>query len=154
MRDQFVDQSCACRCGESGFGVSGVPVTRFFCHCTICQAIYRQPFADVTAFWARDVSIPADHKIQFKKYRAPPALKRGTCASCGAPVVGFLRLAPFVQLAFVPSQNIPDQPSLPAPRGRVFYHRRTKDETDELPRISGYWPSEWAVTRWVLGSVL
>jgi hypothetical protein len=40
------------------------------------------------------------------------------------------------------------------PRARVFYHRSVKDETDDVPKVSGYWPSELAVTKWVLGSLL
>jgi hypothetical protein len=67
-------------------------------------------------------------------------------------VVGFLRLAPFVQLAFVPSRNVPDQAALPMPGAHIFYHRRIADANDLLPKISGYWRSELAVTRMVFAS--
>jgi hypothetical protein len=133
--------------------VSGTPVTRLICHCTICQALYKQPFADVTVWWAGAVALPEHHPIQFKRYRAPPALQRGTCGSCGAPVVGFLRLAPFLKLAFVPSANFANPAALPEPKVHIFYHHRLADVADNLPKISGYWPSEIAVTKLVVRSL-
>jgi hypothetical protein len=39
---------CACQCGRSKFTVSGRPLAQLYCHCKICQALYRQPRADVT----------------------------------------------------------------------------------------------------------
>jgi hypothetical protein len=68
-------------------------------------------------------------------------------------VIGFLRLAPFLQLAFVPTTNFADPAALPPPGAHIFYHRRVDDVNDSLPKISGYWPSELAVTRAVMGSV-
>jgi hypothetical protein len=153
MTRSSVDQSCACPCGQSTFRVRGVPVSRFLCHCTICQSVYKQAFADVTTFWAGAVLLPEDNPVRFRRYRPPPALRRGTCPSCNAPVVGFLRLAPFLQLAFVPSRNFADVAALPPPGAHIFYHRRARDMPDSLPKISGYWPSELAVTRAVMGSL-
>jgi hypothetical protein len=66
--------------------------------------------------------------------------------------VGFLRLAPFVQLAFVPSRNFSVPAALPMPSAHVFCHRRIADAQDPLPKISGYWRSELAVTRMVLAN--
>jgi len=150
----LLDQSCRCPCGASTFTVHGRPVVRFLCHCLICQSLYQRPFADVTALWASSVRLPADSKVRFKHYRPPPALNRGTCPSCQAPVVGFLRLAPFLRLGFVPSQNFSCPAELPTPSAHVFYHRRVKDVSDELPKVSGYWPSEFLVTRFVVRSLL
>ncbi|WP_139351314.1 GFA family protein [Rhodanobacter sp. B05] len=153
MSRQLLSQSCACSCGESRFAVSGMPITRLLCHCTICQSVCKQPFADVTAWWGGAITLPERHNVQFKKYRAPPALRRGTCGSCGMPVVGFLRLAPFLRLAFVPSANFPDQAALPKPKAHIFYHRRLTDASDNLPKVSGYWPSELTVTKLVMGGM-
>ena len=153
MTRQPLSQVCACPCGASRFAVAGHAVTRLLCHCIICQSVYRQPHADVTAFWAGAVTLPANHKIQFKKYRSPPALRRGTCRACGAPVISYLRLAPFVQLAFVPSRNFSKPSALPAPSAHIFYHRRVADAVDDLPKISGYWRSEMAVTKLVMKSM-
>jgi hypothetical protein len=153
MVDQQQYFECACPCNAAQFTVTGTPIARFYCHCQICQAVYRQPFADVTAWWSGSVVLPSETTVQFKHYRPPPALRRGTCPSCGLPVVGFLRLAPFVRLAFVPAQNIRDRKTLPAPATHIFYHRRVKDIEDDLPKVSGYWSSELAVTGMVMGSL-
>lgn len=154
MTRPSVNQPCACRCGQSTFLVNGTPALRLFCHCRICQSVYRQPYADVAVFWAGAITLPKDHSIQFRRYRSPPALRRGTCPTCGAPAVGFLRLAPFLQLAFVPSANFPDPAALPAPGAHIFYHRRVADAQDSVPKFSGYWPSEFAVTRMVLANAV
>jgi len=148
-----LSQACACSCGASRFTVNGRPITRLLCHCLICQSIYRQPFADVTEFWAGAVHISDENKIQFKKHRPPPAVSRGTCPSCGAPVVGFMRLAPFARLAFVPSRNFSSPAELPAPSAHIFYHRRLKDVADELPKVNGYWPSKLAAGSLVIRSM-
>ena len=69
-------------------------------------------------------------------------------------VVGFLRIAPFVQLAFIPAMNFPRRAALPRPRAHIFYHRRVKDARDRLPKISGYWPSELYASRLVLAGMV
>jgi len=51
-------QDCACLCGATRFAVKGEPIGRFFCHCTICQTVYRKPFVDATFFWARSIALP------------------------------------------------------------------------------------------------
>jgi len=135
-------QDCSCPCGASRFAVDGNPIGRFFCHCTICQKIYRQPFADVTYFRSRAVALAADQPVAFRRYRAPPALRRGICARCDNPVLGFLTMVPGVTVAFVPSQNFPRRTELPAPDRHIFYHRRVADIADTVPKLSGYWPSE------------
>jgi hypothetical protein len=151
---QSLNCQCACPCGRSKFTVGGKPIARLYCHCRICQALYRQPRADVTIWWRQSVALPEDQPIQFKRYRLPPAISRGTCPSCGLPVVGFLRLAPFVQLAFVPAMNFPRRAGLPRPSAHIFYHRRVKDAADRLPKISGYWPSELFVTKLIVANML
>ncbi len=146
MSNEALSHTCTCPCGTSQFVVTAKPLARFLCHCAICQSVYQQPYADVTVFWARDVVLPEDHTVQFKKYRLPPAVNRGTCSSCKSPVVGFMHIAPFVRLAFVPSRNYPDQAALPDAGAHIFYHRRVADIGDALPKYSGYWRSELAVT--------
>ena len=100
------------------------------------------------------MELPEKQHIQFKHYRLPPAINRGTCPSCGLPVVGFLRLAPFVRLAFIPATNFPPRADLPRPSAHIFYHRRVKDVRDRLPKISGYWPSELYATKLVVAGML
>lgn len=141
---------CTCACSSTRFEVTGVPLTRFYCHCRICQSLYRQPFADVTAWWGNGVALPGSHLVQFKRYRLPPAVRRGTCSACGQPAVGFLSMLPFVTLAFIPAMNFVDQSRLPPAAAHIFYHRRVRDVADDLPKYSGYWLSELAVMRSVL----
>lgn len=153
MSQQTINQNCPCPCGHSRFSANGNPITRLFCHCTICQSVYDKPFSDFVVFWAPAVDLPAESDVQFRRYRSPPALQRGRCVECQALVVGFLELAPFLKLAFVPSANFPDQTSLPDPSVHIFYHCRLGDALDSLPKISGYWPSELKVSNLVMGSL-
>jgi len=146
-------QKCACSCGESSFIVKTTPIARFTCHCTICQSVYKKPFANFTVLLARDVEIINDQQLKFAKYRLPPALIRGICTSCNQPTIGFLQAAPFLKLAFIPSSLFPLQELLPATSGHIFYHSRAQDIADQLPKISGYWHSEWAVSKAILAGL-
>ena len=141
---------CTCACNATRFEVTGIPLARFYCHCQICQSLYRQPFADVTAWWGNGVTLPRTHTVQFKRYRPPPALRRGICSACGQPAVGFLAIVPYMTLAFIPARNFVDQSALPPAAAHIFYHRRVRDVADDLPKHSGYWVSEFAVARSVL----
>ena len=145
-------QKCACPCGESHFSVSADPIGRFFCHCTICQKVYGKPFADATFFWARSITLPEKHDIEFRRYRPPPALNRAICRRCRNPAVGFMAAGPLT-VGFVPSQNFENPAELPAPGRHIFYDRRVADVSDSIPKISGYWASEAYVTQKVLGAL-
>jgi hypothetical protein len=147
LSKRIVADFCSCPCGGAAFALSGVPLLRLICHCRICQTLYKAPYADVTVFWADAIKLGPLEAIDFRRYRLPPALRRGTCVTCAAPVLGFLRLAPMVRLAFVPTKNIRGDVRLPRPAMHIFYDRRSEDATDTLPKISGYWASEWAVSR-------
>jgi hypothetical protein len=150
---QHVDFACQCACGKSGFRVTATPLSRFVCHCTICRGYTGEPFNDVAAFWAGAVSVPSVFPVTFKKYRPPPNVSRGLCQHCAKPVVEFMTLAPLVKLAFVPVENILDAQNLPTPSAHIFYDRRVKDVEDSIAKFSGYWSSELAATRLILGSL-
>ena len=146
-------RACACPCGDARFGIRARPFARFYCHCLICQKIYGKPFADVSVLWARDLIQAPPEQVKTARYRNPPALDRSTCASCGRPVHGVLALGPLRTFAFVPSVNVGtdvgsdvDAPDVPAPAAHIFYHRRVADIDDALPKYSGYWHSQTAVT--------
>ena len=148
-----MNQDCACSCGASRFTVAGAPIGRFFCHCTICQKAYSKPFADVSYFWAKSVTLPDNRAIEFRRHRPPLAMRRGECAQCGNPVVNFLGFPRSLALAFVPSQNFPEAAELPAPDAHIFYDRRVADIADAVPKVSGYWASEARVTRSLLAGL-
>ena len=151
MSYQRLRQTAACHCGTSYFKVDGVPIGRFICHCRICQALYKQPYADVVMLWGGAIELPQTRPFTFKKHRLPPALNRSSCNACGAPVVNFMWMAPFVRLAFTNSANFADQSALPPPSFHIFYHRRVKDVHDSLPKVSGYWSSELSVMKLLVG---
>ncbi|HKN26598.1 MAG TPA: hypothetical protein VJY34_01435, partial [Roseiarcus sp.] len=65
----------------------------------------------------------------------------------------FMALGPLKMLAFVPSQNFERPSELPEPSLHIFYHRRVADATDSLPKVSGYWASEMAVSRLIFGGM-
>jgi len=147
-----MNQDCACLCGASRFTVAGNPIGRFFCHCTICQKVYGKPFADVTYFWAESVALQNDQSVAFRRYRPPPAMRRGTCAKCGNPVVSLAGRG--LALAFVPSQNFARPAELPPPDCHIFYRWRVADIPDNVPKLSGYWASQARVTRTILADLL
>jgi hypothetical protein len=154
MSQTTMIQTCQCPCGASRLNIAATPLARFICHCTICQTLYQGPYADVNVFFPKDIAIEEDNKLQFKKYRLPPAVKRGHCTSCNTPVVGFLRLAPFVRIGFVASKTFPDQALLPKPAMHIFYHSRVADVNDGLPRYSGYWRSELALMSHLFSAIV
>ena len=146
----MMNQDCACLCRASRFTVHGDPISRFFCHCTICQKAYGKPFADVTYFRAKSIVLPDRRAIEFRRHRPPPALRRGKCTKCGNPVVSLLGFPRSLALAFVPSQNFPRAAELPAPGAHIFYDRRVADIADAVPKVTGYWASQTYVTRSIL----
>jgi hypothetical protein len=127
--------------------VSGRALTRFFCHCGICRAVYRAPCADVVVFRATSVRVLAPDAVTFRTHRPPPAVRRGTCNACLAPVAGFVGLGESTSLAFVPARNLEAIDALPAPAAHVFYDCRTEPVDDALPKYEGYWRSELAALR-------
>lgn len=137
----------ACPCKTTEFLVNEQPLLRFICHCTICQSVYGKPFADILAFRMGAVTVSGPHPIHFKRLRPPPAVNRGLCSSCHAPAFGHLALLPRFGFTFVPVANAPQGTPLPAPSLHSFYDRRRGDVSDQLPKFSGYWPSQWAVSR-------
>ncbi len=143
-----------CPCGTSKFRLSKRPTRRFLCHCSICQKIYKTPFADVTVMSAARVSVETPETIDFAKYKEAPALDRGICRNCNNPVIGFLPVLPFVRLAFVPCANIQDKDSLPDPAMHIYYDTRLADIDDDLPKIEGDKQSQRKATGLVLAGFL
>src|SRR4051794_16772673 len=142
----------ACECGACSFEVHTSPKARFRCHCLICQAFNGKPFADVVAIRAKDVALKGADNISFKKYRSPPNFDRGLCRSCGNPVVEVMGAGP-LKVMFIPTSNFGPQTRLPPVRMDIFYHRRVMDMADSLPKYSGYFASEFAVGKLIMGGL-
>lgn len=140
-------QSAECNCQASKITLNSKPFARFKCHCTICQKLYNKPYADFVVVNAKHIQIDKGDSLAFAKHRLPPALNRGICSKCHSPLVGFLRLAPMLKLAFIPADRFEDPSNLPAAQGHIFYHSRHQDINDDLPKLNGYWKSELAVTK-------
>lgn len=147
-------QQCQCPCGATQFTVSGTPLVRAICHCTICQSFNASPYADITVFSNGQVDLPSDHPVEFREYRKPPAVQRGKCSVCDKPAIEYLRLPVLPDIVFVPSANFVDQSILPAPSLHIFYASRVADIQNDLPRYKGYWPSQAGFMRHLLKAVL
>ncbi len=146
--------NCQCPCGDTRFTVHGAPLMRAFCHCTLWQALNRSPYADITLFRRRDVSPPTGESLDLSVWRRPPAAQRGKCRACQRPAIEFMRLPLVGELVIVPSANIGDAALVPAPALHIFYDSRVADIVDELPRYRGYWRSQLAFSRRLLGAML
>lgn len=147
-------QNCHCQCGKTTFNVSGTPVMRFFCHCTLCQEFNQSPYADITIFRARDVVPPQENSIELMAYRFPPVLQRGICVSCGKPAIEYLKIFPMPEFVLVPTANIEDREIVPEPSLHIFYDTRAADIQDELPKYSGYMMSQLAMGKRLMASLL
>jgi hypothetical protein len=142
----------ACECGACSFELHASPKARFRCHCLICQAFNRRPFADVVAVRAKDVVLKNAGTISFKKYRPPPNFDRGVCRTCGTPVVEVAGVGPF-KVMFIPASTFESEASLPPVRFDMFYHRRVRDMPDSVPKYSGYLRSELAVGKLIMSGL-
>ncbi|MBY3181099.1 GFA family protein [Rhizobium sp. 25PS6] len=142
----------ACECGACSFEVHTSPKARFRCHCLICQAFNGKLFADVVAVRAKDVTLKGADNISFKKYRSPPNFDRGLCRTCDNPVVEVMGAGP-LKVMFIPTSNFGPETRLPPVRMDIFYHRRVMDMADSLPKYSGYFASEFAVGKLIMGGL-
>lgn len=153
MNDKSSKQECQCQCGNTKFTIQGKPIVRMFCHCTICQEFNNAAYSDVTIFLSKGVHLYDKEKVNFKKYKSPPAVQRGKCATCNKPAIELLDLPLFPSLAIIPSENIPPGQFLPEPSNHIFYHRRVADISDALPKHSGFIKSQMAFSAKLLPGI-
>lgn len=139
-----MENNACCECGEAGYRISGQPLMRGYCHCTICQKFNDAPFADITIFRRRDVTLPEASRVAYHNYTSPPMVNRGKCVACGKPAVETLSLPLMPDLVIVPSANIHDTSLLPAPALHIFYDTRQADVDDGLPKYAGFLRSQLA----------
>ena len=129
---------CTCSCGATSFQTLGMPLFRFFCHCTLCQRFNAAPFADIVVFRAEDVVLPPRGSVIFDTYRPPPNVQRGKCATCGQPAVSVFATRFLPRLVTVPRPMFTSDAELPSPMGHGFYDARVSDAKDSLPKYEGY----------------
>ena len=137
-----MERACQCPCGVNQFSVSGEPIVRFFCHCSICQTKYDAPFADVVLFKLSDVTMP-DQAVSYGKYKRFVAIDRGICDHCHKPVMAKMGKDD-KGYAFITAQNFTDPEALPKSAMHVFYGTRKTDMQDALPKYSNWFSSQMA----------
>ncbi|MDX1704419.1 MAG: GFA family protein [Altererythrobacter ishigakiensis] len=124
----------SCSCGTSHFTLSRVPTRRFLCHCTICQSVYKAPYADALVTNARTVEVADDSALKMHHLNGDKSIDRGICEQCGEPTIGFMKLLPGMTLAFVPALTVKGASDLPGPGLHIFYESRVADVSDNLPK--------------------
>ncbi|GAB5413762.1 MAG: hypothetical protein Cons2KO_13650 [Congregibacter sp.] len=145
----------SCDCGHAKVDISGKPLMRMICHCTLCQEFYKAPAGDPAVFKAADVSVQDENTVNYRRLRKPPAVDRGVCAQCEQPIVEFFPMPLLPDIVFVPGDRLAGHPDLfTDPELRIFYHSRTEDATDDIPRYEGYWPSQLAIVHRLLPALL
>ena len=149
--ERFMNYSCQCPCGTTEFEIHGEPITRFYCHCTICQQQYKAPFVDVTLFKLDDVVLPENHAISFAKYKRFGAVDRGQCPSCEKPILAKMGEGE-KGFAFVAARNYVNPEALPEAEMHVFYDTRTADAIDDLPKYKNLISSRYAFIKRMIGS--
>jgi hypothetical protein len=142
----------SCQCGACSFEVNTRLKARFRCHCLICQAFNREPFADVVAVHGKEVVSKNAGNISFKKYRRPPNFDRGVCRTCGKPIMEVMGFGPF-KVIFIPAKNFERMALLPPVQLDIFYHRCVHDMPDSLPKFSGYYSSMLAIGKMIMGGL-
>jgi len=144
----------ACKCGRVQFEATGEPLFRAYCHCTICQSFNDADLADILVTRSRDVLVEGRENIAFKTHQNPPLLKRGRCSDCGGVAIEEMTIPLLPRLTIIPLQTISQAAQLPPSSFHMFYHRRTADVEDTLPKHSSYISSQVRFSTSLLKSLL
>ncbi len=142
--------TCQCPCGPTRYEVKGEPITRFYCHCTICQKAYGSPFVDVSLFKLEDVELPRDNGIGYRQLKRVGAVDRGFCPSCEKPILSKMGEGEKA-FAFVEARNCVNSDELPPVEMHVFYGTRVADAQDDLPKYRNGLTSRWAFIKRMMG---
>lgn len=141
----------SCECGAVQVQVHGA-VARFYCHCSICQRLNRAAYGDPVFLFRWQHTVEDPSQLAWKRHRWTPVnVNRGTCRTCGSLVVETVAATPF---AIVIGSAWSDPSQLPEARGHAFYGTRVADIDDGLPKWSGYVPSQYAITTWIVGGLV
>jgi len=145
-------QNCRCACGATQFRVTGKPLFRILCHCSICQRFNAADYADVVVYAAAGVELPPADTVSFDTYKPPPNVKRGKCAECQQAAVEVFDAPLFPKLTIVPFAMHTDTAQLPAASSHIFYDKRRADALDDLPKHEGFLRSQLAFGKQLLTS--
>jgi len=63
--------NAACECGHVKYEISGHPLFRVYCHCTICQKFNDAPFGDVVVYKSAHVSDPEVQSVEYMTLKPP-----------------------------------------------------------------------------------
>ena len=143
-----------CDCGTVKYEITGQPLVRGFCHCTICQAVNDASYADIMLYRGKDVKLPDNTLLAFNAEKFPPILQRGKCKACHKLSIEYFNVFPGVQLIVVPTGVIQDTAVIPDPSLHIFYHSRVADIDDPLPKYSGYLKSQMAFGKQLLSALV
>jgi hypothetical protein len=134
---------CKCPCGTTQYEINGEAITRFHCHCTICQQQYDSPSVDVTLFKLDDVVLPDNHNIHFAQLKRFGAVDRGRCPNCDKPILSKMGDGE-KGYAFLAARNCVNPDDLPPAEMHVFYGTRVAEVDDTLPKYSNGLTSRYA----------
>lgn len=124
-----------CQCGANQIEFSSLPITRFICHCLVCQKYTGKPYSDVCVFIHNQIKTMQIKDTQFKRYKLPPNIRRGICQYCQQPSIEF---GLFNQLVIIATSNLQQQECLPPAQMHIFYHRHLHKFDDHLPKYNGF----------------
>jgi len=142
MENEIEGIRSQCSCGLTSFGVSGPPLMRIYCHCSLCQKFTNADFADVSVFYTKQVGAVDESKVNFKFYKKPQLVSRGTCIQCNRATIETINIPLMPKLITFPSENIMQRNLLPEPSMHIFYDKRVEDHTDSLPKYHGFLSSQ------------
>jgi len=143
-----------CACGAVKVQIKPSPLVRMFCHCSICQKLSKQSYADDILVLAKDVIIENPTAVSYKKHTTIFPLQRGECQHCQSPVVAFSTLIPLVKIAVTPTQFYGHQVKLPKAVAHVFYDKKEKIGDDSLPKYSHYLSSQIITVKFILTIII
>jgi len=139
-------ESAHCTCGSNHLEISEPVIVRAYCHCSFCQEYNNAPFSDVCVFYARAVTSFDDSKINYRYFKKPRLVHRGSCIECNAAVLEKVNVPLMPKLIVVPSSNIKNSDFIPSPSMHIFYNTRVADIDDDLKKYHGFAASQRALS--------
>ena len=112
---------CKCACGHTAFEITGKPVFRMLCHCTLCQQFNQAPHADILIFKSHQVIAPEGGVVSFSTYKRPPNVQRGKCSQCHQAAIEVFNMPLMPKLTMVPVAVFDESTQLPEAKAHMFY---------------------------------